>query len=84
MFRTDLDEGQGIHEVEANISRGDHKSASDNQDHLVRLLDRDVKYRFAMPIPKLSVHRLKGAMVQPAVVTSQFTILEDGSRTKKQ
>jgi hypothetical protein len=84
IFTTDLDEGQQIHEMEANISRGGHKSASDHQAHLVRLLDRDVKYGFAMPIPKLSVHSLKGAMVQPAGVTSQFTILENGSRTKKQ
>jgi hypothetical protein len=37
-----------------------------------------------MPIPKLAVHKLKGVMVQPAGVTSQFTILENGSRTKKQ
>jgi hypothetical protein len=39
---------------------------------------------FAMPIPKLSVHKLRGAMVQPAGVTSQFTILENVCRTKKQ
>jgi hypothetical protein len=83
MFLPDLDEGQRIHEMEANINRGNHKSASDHQAHLVRLLNRDVKYGFAMPILKLSVHRLKGAMVQPAGVTSQFTILENGSRTKK-
>jgi hypothetical protein len=37
-----------------------------------------------MPIPKRSVHKLKGVMVQPAGVTSQFTILENGSQTKKQ
>jgi hypothetical protein len=84
VLTTELDEGQRILEMEANITRGDHKSASGHQDHLVRLLDRDVKYGFAMPIPKLSVHKLKGAMVQPAGVTSQFTILENGSRTKKQ
>jgi hypothetical protein len=84
VFTTELDEGKRILEMEANISRGNHKSASDHQDHLVRLLDRDVKYGFAMPIPKLAVHKLKGAMVQPAGVTSQFTILENGSRTKKQ
>jgi hypothetical protein len=84
VFTTELDEGQRILEMEANITRGNHKSASDHQDHLVRLLDRDVKYGFAMPIPKLSVHKLKGAMVQPAGVTSQFTILENGSRSKKQ
>jgi hypothetical protein len=61
----------------ANIARGNHKSATDHQDYLVRLLDRDVKYGFAMPIPKPAVHKLKGAMVQPAGVTSQFTILEN-------
>jgi hypothetical protein len=37
-----------------------------------------------MPIPKRSVHKLKGAMVQPTSITSQFTILENRSRTKKQ
>jgi hypothetical protein len=83
-FLTDLDEGQRIHEMEANLKRGNHKSASDHQDHLVRLLDRDVNYGFASPIPKNSVHRLKGAMVPPGDVTSQFTILENGSRAKKQ
>jgi hypothetical protein len=84
MFTTELGEGQRIHEMEANMARGKHKLASDHQDHLVRLLDRYVKYGFAMPVPKLSVHKLKGAMVQPAGVTSQFTILENGSRAKKQ
>jgi hypothetical protein len=84
VLTTELDEGQRILEMEANIARGNHKFVSDHQDHLVHLLDRDVKYGFAMPIPKLSVHKLKGAMVQPACVTSQFTILENGSRTKKQ
>jgi hypothetical protein len=84
VFTTELDEGKRILEMEANITRGNHKSASDHQDHLVRLLDRDVNYGFAMPNPKLAVHKLKGAMVQPAGVTSQFTILENGSRTKKQ
>jgi hypothetical protein len=73
MFVTELDEDQRIHEMEANLARGGHKSVTDHQDHLVRLLDRDVNYGFAMPIPKRSVH-----------VTSQFTILENGSRTKKQ
>jgi hypothetical protein len=75
MFLTDLDEDQRIHEMEANITRGNHKSATDHQEHLIRLLDRDVNYGFTMPIPKRSVHKLKGAMVQPASVTSQFTIL---------
>jgi hypothetical protein len=70
VFTNELDEGQRILEMEANIIRGNHKSASDHQDHLVQLLDRDVKYGFAMPIPKLSVHKLKGAMVQPVRVTS--------------
>jgi hypothetical protein len=84
MFLTDLDEDQHIQEKEANLTRGNHKSATDHQDHLVRLLDRDVNYGFAMPIPKRSVHKLKGAMVQPAGVTSQFTILENWSRTQKQ
>jgi hypothetical protein len=84
VFTTELDEGQRVLEMEANIAMGDHKSASEHQYHLVRILDRDVKYGFTMPIPKLAVHKLKGAMVQPAGVTSQFTILENGSRTKKQ
>jgi hypothetical protein len=87
VFTTELDEGQRILELEANVAQGNQKSVSDHQYHLVHLLDRDVrdiKYGFAMPIPKLSVHKLKGAMVQPAGVTSQFTILENRSRTKKQ
>jgi hypothetical protein len=84
VFLTELDEDQRIHEMEANLTRGNHKSVTDHQDHLVRLLDRDADYGFAMPIPKRSVHKLKGSMVQPAGVTSQFTILENGSQTKKQ
>jgi hypothetical protein len=39
VFTTELDEGKRILAMQANISRGDHKSASDHQDHLVRLLD---------------------------------------------
>jgi hypothetical protein len=39
VFTTELDEGQRILEMEVNISRGNHKSASGHQDHLVRLLE---------------------------------------------
>jgi hypothetical protein len=39
VFTTELDQGQRILEMEANIARGNHKLASDHQDPLVRLLD---------------------------------------------
>jgi hypothetical protein len=32
IFITDLDEDQHIHEMEPNLTRGDHKSATNHQD----------------------------------------------------
>jgi hypothetical protein len=66
VYSYELTEEQRTAKLEANLLRGNHKSAAESNDHLTRLLSRDVTYGFAMPLPTQIIARMKGAMVQPA------------------
>lgn len=82
-FHTELSEEARVAELEAQIRRGNHKSAQDERDTVVELLMKEVQHGFAIPIDGSVVPRMKGEMVQPCGVVTQMSLEEDGSRTEK-
>jgi hypothetical protein len=84
VFTEEITEEVRVEELEANLERrGNHKSAQGQEETLSKLLAKDVKHGFAVPICKGAVRSIPGAMVQPCGITSQFTLEPDGSRAVK-
>jgi hypothetical protein len=82
-FTEEITEEVRVEELEANLERGNHKSAQGQEETLSKLLAKDVKHGFAVPLYKGGVQSIPGAMVQPCRITSQFMLEPDGSRAVK-
>ena len=65
------------------LRRGNHKSAEEARDEVMRLFLKDVTHGFSMPFDPKLVLDLKGSMVQPCGMVKQFSLQSDGSRVKK-
>jgi hypothetical protein len=83
VFTEEITEEDRVKELEANLERGNHKSAQGQEETLSKLLAKDVKHGFAAPLCRGAVQSIPGAMVQPCGITSQFTLEPDGSRVVK-
>ena len=79
----ELSEDERVAELSHQVTRGNHKSASSKSDEVAALLAKDVKHGFCLPFPAQLVDKIKGGMVQPCGLASQFSLLEDGSRVAK-
>ena len=80
----ELSEEERMQEFEAQFARGNHKSASqDNEAAAQSLMENDVKYGFALPIQAEKLRNLKGVHLQPAGMVQQFSLNADGSRKRK-
>jgi hypothetical protein len=66
VFTRELSEEERIQELEANITRGNHKSANDAPDEAKRLLGKDVTHGFSFPILPESSPRSRGHLCSPA------------------
>jgi hypothetical protein len=82
-FEYELSEEQRILELEANLERGNHKSSNLEPDITEKEVFKDVQHGFAFPFPRDIIRKLKGAMVQPCGLASQFALKADGSRVQK-
>jgi len=82
-FTAELTEEERKGEMEEQIQRGNHKSASTDPDKVSALLAKDVKHGFSMPVRVEALKELKGAMVQPCGLATQFGLMPDGSRKLK-
>ena len=82
-FLRELSEEERLKELGAMLARGNHKSAKDESDEVERLLAKDVKHGFSLPVLASIIRKIKGAMVQPAGIASQFALQPDGSRVPK-
>ena len=51
-------------ELNANLARGNHRSATKRPDILEEKLGRDVKFGFAVPVWASSLRDIAGTMVQ--------------------
>jgi len=82
-FVKELTEEEREYEMVAQIKRSNHKSASEDPDKVSALLEKDVKHGFCMLIRVAALPKLKGAMVQPCGLATQFGLMPDGSRKLK-
>jgi hypothetical protein len=79
VFTEEITKEDRVKELEANLERGNHKSAQGQEETLSKLLAKDVKTRFDVPLCRGAVQSIPGAMVQPCGITSQFTLEPDGT-----
>jgi hypothetical protein len=82
-FETEISESQRVLELEANLARGNHKSATAEPTITEKEIFKDVRHGFSFPFPVGVVRKLKGALVQPCGLASQFALKADGSRVQK-
>ena len=76
----EIDDASRLANVEATIQRGNHKSAmsSENQPHVTKSMEGDVKLGYAIPIKVESIKHFPEAEVYPIGVQDQMTINELG------
>jgi hypothetical protein len=79
-FRQELSEKERVAELSLQLARGNHKSAKRKWSDAANLLLKDVVHGFSMPIRASKVVDIKGAMVEPCGITSQFKLQPDGLR----
>ena len=67
----EISEEERSTEVQANIERGNHKSAEESPEVVHKLLAKDVKHGFSIPIKASAVTKIRGVMVQPCAEPSR-------------
>ena len=83
IFKRELSEDERMVELDAQLQRGNHQSASSKAVELVAKVYKDVTYGFALPVAKSVVKLIKGAMVQPCGLAAQFSLTKTGLRVLK-
>ena len=80
-FKEEIDKEERRRMLEANITRGNHKSALKPEDrhHVTKLMKSDVELGYAIPFKVECVRNLKEAEVYPIGLQSQMTIDEKGN-----
>ncbi|EJK63975.1 hypothetical protein THAOC_15339, partial [Thalassiosira oceanica] len=80
-FKEEIDEAERKRMLEANIARGNHKSALNPEDrhHVTKLMRSDVDLGYAIPVTIDCVRNLKEAEVYPIGLQSQLTIDAEGN-----
>jgi len=65
------------------LALGNRQSATNNPSLVAKLLAKDVKHGFVIPIPTASIVSIPDAMVQPLGIAKQFTLDAEGRRQPK-
>jgi hypothetical protein len=65
VFTEEITEEDRMKELEAKLEHGNHKLAHGQEETLSKLLVKDVKHGFAVPLCKGAVRSIPGAIVQP-------------------
>jgi len=84
IFKRDLTSEEMTLEAEHMIGRGNHKSATAEEEVVERLLLKDVTHGFSLPFPAALIPKIPNAAVQPCGLAAQFSLQADGSRAIKQ
>ena len=79
----ELTEEERAAELSAQLVRGNHKSATESEDEVQRLLEVDVRHGFVLPAWESALLRVKGCLLQPGGMVRQFSLKADGSRKLK-
>jgi hypothetical protein len=83
-FTSELSEAQRLAELDANIQRGNHKSAEAEPVKVTALLAKDVRHGFSLPVLPQLAYKLLGALVQPCGMVRQFALTASGERELKE
>jgi len=81
--RRELTEEERIGELEAQMERGNHKSATQNYEEIAAMLAGDVKRGFILTIRARDLRKLRRSLVQPCGLVRQFGVQSDGTRKLK-
>jgi len=79
----ELSEEERIVELSAQLTRGNHKSAKENEREVQLLLEGDVRHGFVFPVWESALSMVKGCMLQPGGMVRQLSLKADGSRKVK-
>ena len=80
---TPISDAERRTDLQAILSRGNHKSARGHETKLLAMLKEEVSRGWQLPLPKEAALELPGCEVAPLGVVSQWTIEADGSRRPK-
>jgi hypothetical protein len=72
-FKKEITEAERLNELRGMVERGNHKSAEEESEKASKLLAKDVAHGFSIPISPEIVDEIKGAMVQPLGLATQYT-----------
>ena len=79
----ELSEVERREELQAQLDRGNHKSATENETEVGMLLESDVRHGFVFPVWEEAIPKVKGSMLQPGGMVRQLSLKADGSRKVK-
>jgi hypothetical protein len=82
-LRRELSEDERAQELASQLVRGNHKSATENEGDVERLLEGDVRHGFVLPVWEDALLKVKGCMLQPGGMVRQLSLKSDGSRKMK-
>ncbi len=82
-FKKDMSEEERLRELRGMTDRGNHKSADEESEKALELPSKDVAHGFSIPVSPGIIDKIKGAMVQPFGLATQFGLAADGSRKVK-
>jgi hypothetical protein len=82
-LKRELSEEERLSEFAAQLERGNHKSATQNESEVQALLEGDVKHGFVLPVKTDCLHLVQGLHLQPGGMVRQLSLKADGSRKEK-
>ena len=74
----ELDYNDRLKDIYAAITHGNHQSAMSNFDLLKSIMETEVEYGYALPIPIKTIYCIPNAAVAPLGIVFQDTIDEFG------
>ena len=80
---TEISEDDRAKDLQEALTFGNHKGASSKPALLKKLISKDVKYGYSLPIPLDSVTKIKGLEMAPMNIMAQNTIDENGQIVPK-
>ena len=83
IFSRELTAEESLMELTASITRGNHKSATDENEQVKKLISKDVTHGFSVPFPASTVTLLPSPVVTPLGLAKQWTLDNKGDRVPK-
>jgi hypothetical protein len=78
-----ISEADRLHDLRANIRRGNHKSAIIDEARVITILQDEVRHMWQLPLPPRAVLELPDIVIAPLGLAHQFGINERGEIVPK-